>query len=261
MALYIGGRAITGLYQGGRALTQLRQGGQLLWSPDATPGGTPSEPGVGAIRDNFKRDNSDWLGHDWTDFGPSEHRIGITHGMARMAIKRAEDVDDSHSDGQNGKGFTRETSRARYSTRVLGKDNASLEFRVASTGDGISPSSLIEGYTTDVLARVDDQFNTGFGVRLNNTKLTLVRRVSGADHTVLNEWFPFSSGDRVQLLMKDNTYRLYVEYDKVTEWADTAGTVATGEGRRGLGLRMDGARDLHYEVRRFSPRLSYVSLS
>jgi len=143
----------------------------------------------------------------------------------------------------------RTMSRLRYSTLTPG-DDGYLETLVGSAGDS--------GFSTQLFRRFsnDGGGGAGVGIDLQDSALSIVRRVGGVDSLVAAGG-SYTAGDMLRLEQAGDTHTLYRNGSIVTVWNDLAATAARGAGFRSMSVAMTGAKEF-LGVRRFSPSLVYV---
>ncbi|CAA0078323.1 Uncharacterised protein [Mycolicibacterium vanbaalenii] len=225
------GKAVQGVRVGTKDVLAIRRAGKLVWSKTA-------------IYQTFDVDDTaDLTSLGWAHYGPtSTYPMCVVSGTARLSV----------ADGVGPLGDF--TDRVRFDDAVAPGDDGYLQFRVATNG---SSPGLSTSYKTDLFARGSNGGVThGVGVRLDNSHLSIVRRVASTDTEVL-DCGSFNAGDIGRLTIAGNLYTLTRNGAFVEEWDDAGATVSVGSGFRSLLMRMDGAR-VFGGARRFSPAVDWV---
>ncbi|URC18147.1 hypothetical protein SEA_ZENTENO07_46 [Mycobacterium phage Zenteno07] len=166
--------------------------------------------------------------------------IGVIGNAARMIIP----------DGLMS--LNKQTSRLRHAVPLL-SDDGFLETEVAELGSPGMATQLFRRYANDGSGA------RGVGLHLEDSVVSLVRRVGGVDTIVTPGGLgAFGPASRLRLVQAGNTHTVLRDGEPLGQpWIDGTGTAATGALNRSVAMTMRGAKEL-FGTRKFSPSLSYV---
>lgn len=231
MPIMFGDQSVAAMKLGSQDVLAAYIGSDLVWSKTA----------IFETFDVADTSNLESLG--FVHYGSSTYKIAVNGGVARVNMP----------DGISELGQF--IDRVRFDDAVAPADDGYLQFRVDTSGSAPSPS--VDHYITDVLGRGSNgDVTDGVGVRLENSAVGIVRRVSDVD-TLMEPCGAFAPGDVLRLKMSGDLYTLTRNGAFAGEWNDTGETVTVGAGNRSLLMRSTGGREL-FGSRRFSPAIDYV---
>ena len=232
MPMNIGASPITAMMVGPDEVSAAYLGPDLVWSRTL----------IYQTFDVADLNNLTSLG--WVHYGPTNSiQIGVVNQKARYAVP----------DGPGTLALF--TDYVRYADHVAPADNGHIQFKVATVGDSNPPSG--DNLITDVFGRGSNTAAShGVGFRMQNSSLSIVRRVGGSD-AVVKSLGSFAAGDVLRLDFNGNLHTATRNGDFVGEWNDTGATASKGAGFRSLLMRMNGHKAISGQ-RRFSPSIDYV---